>query len=130
AIRQTCQKAASYLRVHCKRKVFSFAVSKVGEKACTAESNLPQGSKIFSGRSSMLPYATLFELEMRSIAEMSRAQLTEAIWDRLDCLPADMREGLEDETTDHLQLLLLAARFVRALRHMRKHKPLGSQRTH
>jgi hypothetical protein len=73
----------------------------------------------------MLHYATLFELEMRCITAMTRPQLVEAIWDRPDCLPADMREGLETETIDHLQLLLLAARFVRALRKMRKHRPLG-----
>jgi hypothetical protein len=73
----------------------------------------------------MLQYATLFELEMRGIAAMTRAQLIDAIWDRQDSLPPDMREGLEYETTDHIQLLVLAARFVRALRQMRKYKPLG-----
>jgi hypothetical protein len=74
----------------------------------------------------MLHYATLFELEMRCISTMNRSQLIEAIWDRPDCLPADMRDGLEDESIDHIQLLLLAARFIRALRKMRKYKPLGA----
>jgi hypothetical protein len=76
----------------------------------------------------MLNCATLFELEMRSISSMTRPQVIEAIWDRSDCLPADLREGLEHETMDHIGLVLLAARFVRALRQMRKHKPQGALR--
>jgi hypothetical protein len=71
----------------------------------------------------MLHYATLFELEMRCITSMTRQELIEALWERPDCLPVDMRDGLEEETIDHIQLLLLAARFIRLLRTMRRYKP-------
>ena len=76
----------------------------------------------------MLIYATLFELEMRYITSMTRQQLIEAIRDKPDCLPADMRDGLEEETIDDIQLLLLAARFFHTLRQRRSRKPLGAPR--
>jgi hypothetical protein len=88
--------------------------------------DLVQGSNLSSENSSMLDYAILFELEKRCIANMKRFQLIEAIGGRADCLPPDMRQGLEHETSEHIQLLLLTARFIRALRQMRKHKPLES----
>jgi hypothetical protein len=87
--------------------------------------DLVQGSELSSGNSSMLDYAILFELEKRCIANMNTFQLIEAIGGRSDCLPPDMRQGLDDETIDHIQLLLLTARFVSYLRQMRQHKPLG-----
>ena len=59
----------------------------------------------------MLHYATLFELEMRCITSMTRPQLIEAVWDRSDCLPADMREGTENETLDHIQFVAVCRAF-------------------
>jgi hypothetical protein len=74
----------------------------------------------------MLHYTTVFDLEIRYIASMTRQQLIDALRDEPNDLPADLREGLEEETIDHIQLLLLAARFFHALRQMRGHKPLGA----
>jgi hypothetical protein len=71
----------------------------------------------------MLHYATLFELEMRCIESMSRQQLLESVQERADCLPDDLLQGWEGETTENLQLMLLAARFIRALRQLRRPRP-------
>jgi hypothetical protein len=58
-------------------------------------------------------------LELQYIEAMSRQQLIEAIRARLDGLPADLREDLEERPTDELQLLLLAARLTCVLRQLR-----------
>ena len=63
--------------------------------------------------------STLCELELRCIDPMSRQQLLEAIRRRLDCLPADLGERLEEQPDGWLRLLLLAARLVCALRQLR-----------
>jgi hypothetical protein len=61
----------------------------------------------------------LYELEMRSIDLMSRQQLLDAIRPRLDCLPPDLRERLDDQPDAWLRLLLMAARLIWALRLLR-----------
>jgi hypothetical protein len=61
----------------------------------------------------------LYELEMRSVDLMSRQQLLDAIRPRLDCLPNDLRERLDDQPDGWLRLLLMAARLVWALRLLR-----------
>jgi hypothetical protein len=60
--------------------------------------------------------STLGELEMHVIDPMSRQQLLEALRPRRDCLPPDLRERLEEQPTERLRLLLLAARLIHALR--------------
>jgi hypothetical protein len=47
---------------------------------------------------------------------MTREELIADIRSRQDCLRRDLLERLEDESTDHLQLLLLAARLIQVLR--------------
>jgi hypothetical protein len=64
--------------------------------------------------------STLGELEMQCIDGMSRQQILEALRSRPDCLPPDLREGLEGLPTDRLGLLLLAARLIYALRQLRE----------
>lgn len=62
---------------------------------------------------------TLCDLEIRCIDPMSREQLLEAIRRRLDCLPPDLGERLDEEPDGWLRLLLMAARINYALRHLR-----------
>jgi hypothetical protein len=64
--------------------------------------------------------STLSQLELQCIDPMSRQQLLDAIRARLDCLPPDLREGLDEQPTDQLRLLLLAARLTYALRQLRR----------
>jgi len=63
--------------------------------------------------------STLCDIEMRCIDPMSRAQLLEAIRRRLDCLPADLCERLDEQANAWLRLLLMAARLIYALRELR-----------
>jgi hypothetical protein len=67
-------------------------------------------------------YARLFELEMLCIELMTRQQLVEAVRERSECLPVDLREQLDEEPTDRLRLLLVAARLIHALRQLRRHQ--------
>jgi hypothetical protein len=67
----------------------------------------------------MVQCATLFELEMRCLDSMPRQQVIEAIRERVDCLPADLREWMAEEPTDRLRLMLFAARLIHALRQLR-----------
>jgi hypothetical protein len=60
--------------------------------------------------------ATLGQLEMHCIDRLCRQELIDAIRARGDCLPEDLRQGLENQPTDRLRLLLLAARLVHVLR--------------
>lgn len=68
----------------------------------------------------MVACTTLFELEMRYMDTMSREQLVAGVRERSDCLPVDLREGIEEQVTDRLRLLLFAARLVHALRQARR----------
>jgi len=60
----------------------------------------------------------LSELELLSIDRMTGPQLLAAIRARAGDLPADLLEGLEERSTDRLQLLLLAGRLIQVLRHL------------
>jgi hypothetical protein len=62
--------------------------------------------------------STLFAIEMLAIDRMSRADLITAVRAGLDNLPADLRQRLhlDEESTDHLRLILVAARLLHALR--------------
>jgi hypothetical protein len=64
----------------------------------------------------MVNCAMLFELELNSIDGMSRPQLLQALHERWESLPMDLRVCLENEPTDHLRLLLVAGRLLHALR--------------
>jgi hypothetical protein len=66
----------------------------------------------------LICWARLFDLELKRLDAMSRTQLVEAVQERLDCLPVDLRERAEEKETDHLRLLLFAARLIHALRHL------------
>ena len=54
--------------------------------------------------------ATLSELELSCIDRLDRAALIQAVRARTGDLPADLLERLDEQPTDHLQLLLLAGR--------------------
>jgi hypothetical protein len=58
----------------------------------------------------------LSELELHCIDELTRPQLIEAIRGRLDCLPQDLRQRLEEQGADRLRLLLLAPLVIHVLR--------------
>ena len=75
----------------------------------------------------MIRCATLFELEMKCLDELSRRQLVEAVLERSDCLPAELREQVEEQETDRLRLLLFAARLIHALRQLRPGREKTSQ---
>jgi len=55
---------------------------------------------------------------MKCIEPMTREQLVEAIRRREDNLPPELRERLEEQPIARLQLLLLAARLIYALRQL------------
>jgi hypothetical protein len=63
--------------------------------------------------------ASLFELELQHIDHMSRKGLIEAVRFYRTCLAPDLLEGLEEKSTDHLQLLVLAGRLIHVLRQRR-----------
>jgi hypothetical protein len=67
----------------------------------------------------MIP--TMFELELRDIDRLPRQELIKAIREKRNCLRADLLEGLEEQSTQWLQLLLLAARLLHVLRRMDRH---------
>jgi hypothetical protein len=67
----------------------------------------------------MLMVSTAFDLELHHIDQMTRFELVAAIRSKRECLRDDLLEGLEEESTEHLQLLLLAARLIQVLRQMR-----------
>ena len=64
--------------------------------------------------------SSLYDLELRCIDLMSRPQLLQAVRHRLDCLPPDLRQRLEDEPDGWLRLLLMAGRLIYALRQLRR----------
>ena len=57
-----------------------------------------------------------FAVELKHIDRMTRDELLAAIRSKQDCLREDLLESLEGQSTDHLQLLLLAARLIQVLR--------------
>jgi hypothetical protein len=67
----------------------------------------------------MMKISSVFAFEMKCLELMERQQLLEAVQARSDSLPADLRERVEEQETDQLRLLLLAARLIHALRHLR-----------
>jgi hypothetical protein len=67
------------------------------------------------GQSVMI--AVLVELEGRLLEAANRDQLIATLAERADCLPPEFtRERLEQQPTDRLRLLLLAARMIYVLR--------------
>jgi hypothetical protein len=58
------------------------------------------------------------ELELGCIDRMPRQQLIDCVRARGDELPADLLERLEEQSTERLQLLLLAGRLIQVLRRM------------
>ncbi|HEV3444659.1 MAG TPA: hypothetical protein VG099_08460 [Gemmataceae bacterium] len=65
-------------------------------------------------------FATLIELEMLVLEEMSREQLIAALLEERDCLSLEFtREWLAEQSTDGLRLFMLAAKLVRVLRQNR-----------
>ncbi|MFI5336602.1 MAG: hypothetical protein ACHQ5A_07450 [Opitutales bacterium] len=60
--------------------------------------------------------STMGELELQVIDVMDQQQLLVALGPRRAGLPPDLRDGLEDQPTDWLRMLLLAARLLDALR--------------
>jgi hypothetical protein len=61
--------------------------------------------------------ATLAELELRTFDELSHEQLIAMLLERTDCLPKRFtRERLERQSTEELQILLLAAKLLDVLR--------------
>jgi hypothetical protein len=60
--------------------------------------------------------ANLFELELQYIDHLSRERLIETVRFYQACLAPDLLEGLEEKSTDHLQLLVLAGRLIHVLR--------------
>jgi len=62
----------------------------------------------------------LSELELDFIHRMSRQELIEEVRAHPDDLPVDLLGQLEEQPTHRVQLLLLASRLIRILRHLRK----------
>jgi hypothetical protein len=58
------------------------------------------------------------ELELCCIDRMPRHQLIEAVRARSDDLPADLLDRPEGQSTERLQLLLLAGRLIQVLRRL------------
>jgi hypothetical protein len=71
-------------------------------------------------------FLTLGEIEMRGIGRLSRQGLLDALSPRLGCLPPDLAERLEDQPTDRLRLLLLAARLLYTLRQLQARDGAGT----
>jgi len=62
------------------------------------------------------------QLELCCIDRLTRPELVEAIWARAGDLPPDLLGRLEEQSTDQLQLLLLAGRLINVLRQLRPGK--------
>jgi hypothetical protein len=60
--------------------------------------------------------SNLGKLELRCLDQMTRQELIEAIGRHGDYLNIDLREGLEQHSTDYLRWLLLATRLLHTLR--------------
>jgi hypothetical protein len=75
----------------------------------------------------MFEPVSLIELEMRCLGAMPREQLLAALRGLVDCLPVDLRERVEEHETEHLRLLLCAARLIHALRQLQKPQGFGKK---
>jgi hypothetical protein len=60
------------------------------------------------------------ELELYCIDSMTRHELVTAVRARADDLPADLLVQVEEQSSDRLQLLLLAGRLIQVLRHLQR----------
>lgn len=65
------------------------------------------------------------QLEAYCIDRLTREELTESIRAQLWHLPRDLRERIDEQATDALRMLVLAARLLHVLRMMRE-PPLPS----
>jgi hypothetical protein len=66
--------------------------------------------------------ANLSALELSCIDRMTREQVIEAVRGRASDLPADLLERLEEQSTECLQLILLAGRLIHVLQHWRSQR--------
>jgi len=71
----------------------------------------------------MIQCSLLLNLEMTYLDRMSRQQLIEALGERSDSLPLDLRQELEEQPTNRLRLLLFAGRLIHVLRQLRRNWP-------
>ena len=60
--------------------------------------------------------STPLSIELRHIDRMTRQELIEAVSTKRHCLRPDLLDGLEEGSTERLQLLLLVARLIQVLR--------------
>jgi hypothetical protein len=60
----------------------------------------------------------LSKLELGYIERLTRQELFREIRDHAADLPADLRESLEHQSLNRLQLVLLVARLVHSLRYL------------
>ena len=67
----------------------------------------------------------LSELELCAIERMTPQELIQAVRDRAKDLPVDLLGQLEEQSTHYLQMLLLAGRLIRVLRHLQSRSELG-----
>jgi hypothetical protein len=69
-------------------------------------------------------FATLIELEMFVLAEMSREQLIATLLEYREPLSLEFtRDWLEEQSTDGLRLFMLAGKLVRVLRDRQSRGP-------
>ena len=61
----------------------------------------------------------LSKLELGDIERLTRQELVWAIRERTADVPVDLLEGLEDQSLNCLQLVLLVARLIHSLRYVR-----------
>ena len=60
----------------------------------------------------------LSKLELGYIERLTRQELVREIHEHVADLPADLREGLEHQSLNRLQIVLLVARLVHSLRYL------------
>jgi hypothetical protein len=77
----------------------------------------------------MIKCSLLLDLEMNYLDSMSRQQLIEALGERADCVPNDLREQVDEQPTNRLRLLLFAARLIHVLRQLQHNKRLQTPAT-
>jgi hypothetical protein len=64
-------------------------------------------------------FSQMYDMELRGIESMTRQQVLDALRGRLDCLPPELCERLEEQPDGWLRLLLMSARLTWALRMLR-----------
>jgi hypothetical protein len=67
----------------------------------------------------------LSELELCAIERMTPQELIQAVRDRAKDLPVDLLGQLEAQSRHYLQMLLLAGRLIRVLRHLQSRGEVG-----